>query len=1110
MFTRSLSICLISTLLGAPPALGSEGWMVEPTLHGDTVVFASEGDLWVADLGGESADSIPAHRLTSGPGQESRPIFSPDGTQVAFSAEYDGNQDVYLMPVAGGVPTRLTFHPAADSPMGFSPDGRFVTFHSTRAHPLGKPEGYRVHVGGGLPEPLGFGACMQLDHSSTGRQVAFVPYSNDGWNWRNYRGGTAPNIWIGVPEARDFRALTTDDANDLFPMWTGGRITFLSDRSGAPNLHTIRPDGSELTAVTNFASNPDAPTAVEGYELRSPSRDRARGGTRVVFSQGGRLGLVDPEDGTVSRPAMHLVSDRARTRVRTEDGLSALDAFSLSPDGDRLMLESRGELLLVPVLDVTEDSVRTGSARQLTESPAVRERHAAWVDDDTVVMITDANGEQQIGRLLVDEPGSPFLLTDDRSDWIIEVRTSPEGRWVGFSDRTGRLHIMNLETLELREVTRSKAGEIVDFEFSPNGEWLVIAVPQANGFSGLELHSTRTMRTIPLSDGLTSDHAPRFGPEGRTLFFLSDRNADPTLGTRDFEHVFLRPTQVFAAPLVKGGVPPLPEAIELVDDRGDDASASPEEPADGEMAFEAAEPQRMRVDPEGLLGRAVRLPIPSGSYEMLETIPGGLLLVDRPVTGLLEEVWPEPLLGAEDGELLHYDLATATLQSVANGVADVSVARDAPRAIVYGEDGFSLVNLEFAGEPPVPVDLPEVPMLIDVATEWRHIFDEAWRLQRDFYWAPNMGGVDWDAMRTKYAAVLPRVGTRAELSAVIGEMLAELGTSHTYIWGGDDRNQADGVDVGLLGADLVSGRGGIRIRNRLGAPGWSGLADGPVAPDWVGVPEDAVLRSIDGRAVNPGDNPYALLQGKADGVIKLGIASEPGGPVRQVRVRPISSERQLRYANWVEGNRRRVDEATEGRVGYLHLPDMDGEGLSMFGRLFYPQVKKDAMLVDVRDNGGGFVSQMVISRLARRPWAYGKPRHGAAETYPWRVLDGPMAVLIDEHAGSDGDIFPESFRLLELGPLIGTRTWGGVIGIRADKPSVDGGITTQPEYAWWEPKRGWSLENSGVAPDIEVPITPADRMENRDPQLDRGIRELLETLDKNPPVRPEAPPYPDR
>lgn len=1089
----------IGTFFVHGSALATDGWLTQPTLHGEKVVFVSEGDLWVATIPPDSVDEILAHRLTSASGEESRPVFSPDGKMVAFSGVYDGNRDVYVMSVRGGAPKRLTFHPARDVPMSFSPDGRSITFWSGRASPVGRAEGYRVDVTGGLPEPLDFGECTQLDYSATGRQIAFTPYSNETWNWRNYRGGTAPDVWIGIPEAGDFKKLTDEDANDLFPMWTGSRITFLSDRTGHPNLYSARPDGSDVKAHTSFAADLNNSTAIEGYELRWPSRDRSRGGTQVVFTQGGQLGVLDLSNDSVRRLPIKLVSDRARTRVHTEDALAAMDAFALSPGGKRFLLEARGELVLVPIMGVAEESVKVGSPRQITHSAGIRERNAAWIDEDTIALITDSAGEQQLGRLIIDEPGAPLLLTEDREDWIIDIQTSPGGQWAAFSDRTGRLHLLNFDSLNIRELARTKAGEIVDFSFSPDDEWLAFSMPNANSMQSISLHSMRTDRTIPLSDGLTSDHSPRFSPDGTTLYFLSERNLDPTLGTRDFEHVFLNTTEVFAAPLEKSGVPPLPEAKELVVQAPvDEVTEDPVPP----------EQDRIKIDPEGLLTRAVKLPIPPGNYELKDSIVGGLLLVEWPTRSLLEEVWPEPPLGADDGVLLRYDIESATLDTLASDVSEISVAKFGPIALLYGSEGFMLVHTDDPGIPPLPLELDEAPMLVDVQAEWAQIFDEAWRLQRDFFWAPNMRGVDWDAMRTKYAARLPQIGTRNELNELIGEMLAELGTSHTYIWGGDDRNQAEPIDVGLLGADLTLDKGSVRIRNRLAAPNWSGLADGPVAPDWVGVPENSVLRSIDGRSLVSTENPYELLQGKAGAVVTLGISNEPGGEIRTVRVRPISEERPLRYANWVESNRIMVEKATDGRVGYLHLPDMDGDGLSMFGRLFYPQVKKNGMIVDVRDNDGGFVSQLVISRLARRPWAYGQPRQGAVETYPAVVVDGPMAVLINEHAGSDGDIFPESFKILELGPLIGTRTWGGVIGIRADKPSVDGGITTQPEYAWWEPKRGWSLENSGVEPDIEVEITPADRQAGRDRQLERAIKELTDALEKNPPQKPTPPPYP--
>ena len=773
------------------------------------------------------------------------------------------------------------------------------------------------------------------------------------------------------------------------------------------------------------------------------------------------------------------------------------------PDGQRVLLSARGELVLVPIMDGQGDSFQAGSPRQLTHSAGVRERNADWIDLDSIVLISDLKSDQQVGRLDVEKPGSPLILTDDREDWLIDIATSPGGRWAAISDRTGRLHLFDLMSLNIREVARAEAGEIVDFSFSPDEEWLAFSMPNENGMQSISIYSTRTSRTIPLSSGLTNDHSPKFGPDGSAIFFLSERNLDPTIGNRDFEHVYLRTTEVFAAPLQSNAAPPLPEVIELLQKES-------RNPLDEEEVQEGdpESPLRMKIDPEGLLDRAVRLPIPPGNYEFVDAIPGGLLLMDRPTQGLLEEVWPEPPMGAANGTLLRYDIQTASITPLMEEVGEVSVARFAPVALAYGNQGFMMLALDEPGAPPLTWDVQKVPMLVDVQAEWAQILDEAWRLQRDFFWAPNMRGVDWDAMRNKYAARLEQIGTRSELNMLIGEMLAELGTSHTYVWGGDDRNQAEPIEVGLLGADLVMDKGHIRIRNRLAAPDWSGLEDGPVAPEWMGVEEGDVIRSIDGQTLGLGENPYALLQRKVGAVVTLGISKEPNGDIRTVRLRPIADERRLRYANWVEANRRFVDKATGGRVGYLHLPDMDGEGLSMFGRLFYPQVKKDAMLVDVRNNEGGFVSQMVISRLARRPWAYDQPRHGVVETYPSMVLDGPMAVLINEHAGSDGDIFPESFKMLEMGPLIGTRTWGGVVGIRADKPSIDGGISTQPEYAWWEPNRGWSLENSGVSPDIEVEITPAHRREGRDPQLERGIKVLSEALLKNPPKKPSPPPYP--
>ncbi|MDG2021581.1 MAG: S41 family peptidase [Phycisphaerales bacterium] len=1110
----SLSTMVVFASAVDPNAMAVDGWYEQPALSGNTLVFASEGDLWIATLPDGETDSSPvaAHRLTSGSGVESHPVLNADGSMVAYSATYDGNDDVYLMPTAGGVPTRLTYHPGRDVPVCFSANGRRVAFRSARSAPQGNPTLYTVSLGGGLPKSAGFGPCSLANFSSTGKQIVFTPWSNETSNWKGYRGGTAPDLWIGVPDAGDFRPLTDDPANDLFPMFVNGRIVFLSDRAGEPNLFSIRSDGSELRQVTTFEANSKTPTAIEGYELRWPSPDRRRGAGRVVFSQGGGLAIAELGDGkspaTIRRLAVSLVSDRARARVRTADALDDLTDFSVSPDGRTLLLESRGDLLTVALKEPEDESIPTGVVRQITKSAADRERSAAFLDDEQIVLVTDRGGEQQLGQLQLGAPGSPYLLTDDRVDWLLEVVVAPDGKRVAISDRTGRLHLLELSTGDLKTIDRSEAGEITDIAFSGDSMWLAFTRPMPDAWSSVAIHAVRTGRTIEVSNGLTQDGGPRFSRDGRYLFFLSDREFDPTLGTMDFEHVFLRPTQVWAIPLLIATPPPLPEVKDLTPGEDDDASDEVEDDdASDEDQDEDAEIDRLRIDADGLIERAVRLGLPAGNYEEILPIEGGLLVLDRPTETLLSEVWPAPPLGAANGTLHHFDLDTANSTVVVEEVSAVRITRDASRIVLHGEDGFGVVETDgLIG--PIPVDLDSAPMLVDAPAEWAQILDEAWRLQRDFFWNPALNGIDWDSIRIKYQALLSRVGNRAELNRLIGAMIAELGTSHTYVWGGDVRLDSDPVDVGLIGADLVPDGPRVRLRNILRSPTWSDVPTGALGGAWQGVEENDILRSIDGEPVTVNVNPFSLLQNKAGDVVELGLSDEPGGTIRMVKVRPTDDEAELRYLAWVEGNRAAVEKASDGRLGYLHIPDMDGVGLSMFGRLFNPQVGKDGMLIDVRGNAGGFVSQMIIARLARKPWAYSQGRHGAAESYPARVLAGPRAVLIDQFAGSDGDIFPESFRLLKMGPLIGTRTWGGVVGIRADKPTVDGGITTQPEYAWWEPVRGWSLENSGVAPDIKVELTPTNWLDGVDPQLDRGIRWLLEELEKNPIPRPTKPPYP--
>ena len=511
------------------------------------------------------------------------------------------------------------------------------------------------------------------------------------------------------------------------------------------------------------------------------------------------------------------------------------------------------------------------------------------------------------------------------------------------------------------------------------------------------------------------------------------------------------------------------------------------------------------------VGGAYPIPLGPDNYHDLEAIHGGVLVLAQPVEGMLDEVWPAPPPGVGSGSLLHFGFLDGESTVLADGVAVFDVSADRSTLAFPVEAGVAIQTMGGDDRPPRIASVASVPLRVNVQQEWRHIFEESWRLQRDFYWATNMAGTDWPAMRDKYAALLPRVGTRAELNDLIGEMIGELRTSHTYIVGGDEPDQASQVNVGLLGADVEWRDGGFRVARIVDTQSWSDSLRSPLAAAHLHVEPGSVLHAIDGKPLERHSNIYDILQGTAERPVTLTLSDADGNTnKRTVTVVAVADESELRYAEWVENNRQYVAQQSDGTIGYLHLPDMDAAGLVAFMRAFYPQIDRKALIVDVRNNGGGFVSQLVIQRLARKVWAFQQPRHGTANTYPRKALHGHMAVVIDQHAGSDGDIFPESFRINNLGPLVGTRTWGGVVGIRMDKPFVDLGLSSQPEFAWWEPTRGWSLENAGVLPDIEVPLTPEDRISGDDPQLDRTIELLLQKLADEPMERPTPPDVPGR
>jgi tricorn protease len=850
-----------------------------------------------------------------------------------------------------------------------------------------------------------------------------------------------------------------------------------------------------------------------------------RSGTNIVFSQAGQLALLDTRDDSIRRLNVRLASDRVAARQRYEAAAETITGYSLSHDGSALLLETRGELLAI---DLETDAVRS-----LTNSSAAREWGAAFLGEDRVAFITDQPGEQQIGVVQSDGTGKPSQATEDRAAWLMPVVTSADGNWIAFGDAELRLHALDLRTLDRFVVDISEADEIVDYRFSPDCKWLAYTKQMTNDFSMVHICSLETRRTFPVSTGMQRDGEPRWDPAGEYLYFLSNRHLDPVLDEFDYDHAYVKTTRICAVSLHADVPPPTKDAARAVGfDLESWAGATDEieeldvleeldeaeveellrarmEAENDEGALDEGElPPVLQVDTDGLASRQYLLPIEPGFYAQLEAVGGGVVYLSMPVTGLRADDWATPGMGDAEAKLYHYDCASEETTELATDIGDYAISLDEQVIVVRTAEG--LAKLEGPDEEPTPIDLSEARVRIDAAQEWQQIFNESWRLQRDFYWAPNMVGVDWAAMRDKYAVLLPRIGSREELSDLISQMIGELGTSHAYNWGGDSHDEAKPVNVGLLGADIEFDGRGFLIANVLPSLPLEDELISPLGQPFLGEVQGKYLLAMNGKKLASSDNVYDFLQDLAGKEVTLEIGDATGGNSRTFTVRAIEDESGLRYQAWVARNRDYVAKSSEGQIGYMHLPDMDTDGLIAFARQYYPQLDKKGLIIDVRNNGGGFVSQMLVQRLARRIWAYGSARHGVRlETYPARALSAHMATLIDEHAGSDGDIFPASFRKLGLGPLIGTRTWGGVIGIRADKPFIDFGLSTQPEFAWWD-DQGWSIENEGVWPDIEVEILPEDRIAGRDPQLDRAIEVIRKKIQESPIVVPAPPPYPNR
>ncbi len=1090
------------------------GYYRHPTVFGKHVVFVSDDDLWAAATDPEEAGYGSARRLTANPGISAFPRFSPDGRTVAFTGRDDGPAEVYVMAADGGAPRRLTWFGATTQVIGWNRGGDAVLAASDWRQPFaGSLHTVEAPLDGRPPRPLPYGPARAIAFRPRSGGVVIGRNSGDPARWKRYRGGTAGTLWIDADGTGNFRELLRLDGNLASPMWIGARIYFLSDHEGHGNIYSCTPLGRRLKRHTHH----------DRFYVRFPSTD----GTRIVYHAGADLYVFDPRSDESRKIETRIRSSRSQRVRRFVDPVGFMESFDLHPDGHSIAAIIRGGLFGMGLWEGAP--VRYGPAS------AVRCRLGSWLPDGKrIVAVTDAGGDERLVVFAADGASAPRTIAGDFGRPISlhvapgDALSPPDtggrktARKAGRSRRrrdaarrtrivlTNHRHeiiLVDLDSGRSRVLDRSPHHRIHGAAWSPDSRWVAYGYASSYRTARIRLREVDTGRSVDIvrqEDFL--DGYPAFDPDGRYLYFISWRSFNPVYDSLYFDLGFPKGARPYLVPLRSETVSPF-----------ESATRPPLAPgAGGEReGGDDGKPEPFRIDAAGIERRITAFPVPEGRYRRILGARGRALFLRFPVVGSL---------GGDDdasvdGVLEHWDFRRNKTGRTADKVTDFGLSLDANVLAMLAGDRVRAVGADFEddsekskdeyGRETGWVDLDRIPVAVIPSLEWTQMYDEAWRLQRDHFWHPDMSGTDWMGIRERYRPLLERVGTRAEFSDLMWEMQGELGTSHCYELGGDYRSPPNWRQ-GFLGADLALAprRRAWRIERIPEGDAWDPAARSPLAAPGVDLaPGDEIL-AIGDEPVGGGTSPDELLVNMADRNVRIRVRRRRGrrSTTGTVTVRAIAGETALRYRDWVEGNRRRVHERTRGRVGYVHLPDMGPAGYAEFHRYFGPESERDGLIVDVRFNRGGHVSQLLLEKLLRLRIGYDVSRWAEPVPYPDAAPMGPMVALTNEYAGSDGDIFCHAFKLLGLGPLLGKRTWGGVVGIWPRAALVDGTVTTQPEFAYWFEDVGYAVENYGTDPDIEIDVGPGDHAAGRDPQLERAMDEVVRIIRKERPRRPDLGP----
>lgn len=1063
-----------------------------PAVHGDQVVFTYAGDLYTTSKSGGIA-----RKLTSDDGFEMFAKFSPDGKVLAFTAQYDGNTEVYTMPSNGGIPRRLTYTATLSRDdvsdrmgpnnivMTWTRDGKNIIYRS-RKQSFNDFVGqlFSVSEKGGLSEELPLPAGGNCSFSPDGKQLAYNHIFREFRTWKYYKGGMADDIRIYDFNTKKTENITNNKSQDIFPMWFKDEIYFLSDRDRVMNLFCYNTTTKTTVKLTDFKE----------YDIKFPSA----GDNSIAFENGGSIYIFDVATKKSGKVNVVIADDFSSGRDKIIDASDFINSANVSPDANRVLFGVRGDIFTVPG--------KSGITRNITKSSGAHDRDPVWSPDGKyIAYLSDMNGEYEIYMQKQDGSEKPVQLTKNADTYKYLIRWSPDSKKILWNDKMLRLQYVDVESKKVTLVEKSDVWEFLSFAWSPDGKWIAFEKPEKNEMNTVWMYHCESGDKFPVTEDWYYSGMPAFSSDGKFLFFVSDRDFNPVYSQTEWNHAYADMSKIYFVTLSKDEKSPFgPENNEVSDSVNDDKPKQDPDKSNGKEAkdqkADKKEEQKLilKVDKEGIIRRIGVLPVKASSYWHLTSSDNYLYYFEKAINSQVS--------------FKMYHIKDKK-EIVLGDINNYSLSSDKKKMLVRKADKFYIIDLPKEEiKLKDPVDLSSLKVRINFKEEWKQIFDESWRQMRDFFYVPNMHGVDWKAMQVKYAALLPFVNNRNDLNYIIGEMIGELNAGHAYV-GGGDKPKPEKILLGLFGARVTRHSSGYyQITKILTGENWNKQLRAPLTEIGVNVKEGDYIIAVNGVPVKEMNDIFESMVGTADKQVELTVNSSPSetGAVKTIII-PASGEADLYYFQWVRGNIEKVEKATKGQVGYIHIPDMGVEGLNEFVKYFYPQLTKKALIIDDRGNGGGNVSPMIIERLQREITRAKMSRNVPGTGYvPEKMMLGPKVLLINQYSASDGDLFPYGFKKHKIGKVVGVRTWGGVVGIRGSLPFIDGGFLTKPEFTSFSSETGqWIIEGYGVDPDIEIDNDPAKEYAGEDQQLNKAIEIILEEL-KNYKELPPVPPAPDK